>query len=180
MVNTYTIRRDIHGHAEAIERGGYTVLILATGAERNEREVEGVVAALNGRGAVIDTDDAAMVREALQRMPVGSIQFIAINAMNRLTAELAALKSDAATYAKVSADQAGEIETLRARDTWQPIETCLSDNSLVWVNDVLRGPTLREADGAFWRSCNKERGSPRFTHWIAVPRPLPMPPEDGT
>lgn len=46
----YTIRRNDQSHAEAIERDGHTVLLLATGAERNEQEVEDVVARLNGRG----------------------------------------------------------------------------------------------------------------------------------
>lgn len=45
----YTIRRNDQGRAEAIERDGYTVLILACGAERNEQEVEGVVERLNER-----------------------------------------------------------------------------------------------------------------------------------
>lgn len=45
----YTVRRNDQGHAEAIERGGYTVLILATGAERNEQEVDGIVEDLNAR-----------------------------------------------------------------------------------------------------------------------------------
>lgn len=49
-VSSYTIRRNIQGHAEAIERDGYTVLLLAVGAERNEQEVERIVEALNGRG----------------------------------------------------------------------------------------------------------------------------------
>jgi hypothetical protein len=44
----YTIRRNAQGHAVAIERNGYTVLLLAIGAERNEQEVERVVEVLNG------------------------------------------------------------------------------------------------------------------------------------
>ncbi len=43
----YRVRRDDDGYAAAIERDGYTVLILATGAERNEQEVDALVAALN-------------------------------------------------------------------------------------------------------------------------------------
>ena len=31
---TYRVRRNIHGHAEAVERDGYTVLILVCGTER--------------------------------------------------------------------------------------------------------------------------------------------------
>lgn len=46
----FSIRRNDQGHAEAIERNGYTVLLLATGAERNEQEVEDVVAWLNRHG----------------------------------------------------------------------------------------------------------------------------------
>ena len=44
---TYRVRRNIHGHAEAVERDGYTVLILVCGAERNEQEVDRVVEKLN-------------------------------------------------------------------------------------------------------------------------------------
>jgi hypothetical protein len=43
----FTVRRDEHGHAAAIDRDGYTVLLLATGAQRNEDEVDGVVSWLN-------------------------------------------------------------------------------------------------------------------------------------
>lgn len=43
----FTIRRDAQGHAQAIQRDGYTVLLLATGAERNEQEIDGVVSWLN-------------------------------------------------------------------------------------------------------------------------------------
>ncbi len=47
----YRIRcRD--GFAAAIERDGYTVLILAEGAERNEREVDAIVRALNDQAIV--------------------------------------------------------------------------------------------------------------------------------
>ena len=45
----YTLRRDDQGFASAIERDGYTVLILATGATRNEEEAERVVRELNQR-----------------------------------------------------------------------------------------------------------------------------------
>lgn len=41
------MRRDNHGYAQAIERDGYTVLILATGATRNEEEVEQIVRVMN-------------------------------------------------------------------------------------------------------------------------------------
>jgi len=44
----YTIRRNVYGHAEAIERDGYTVLHLNPGTERNEQEVQGIVDRLNG------------------------------------------------------------------------------------------------------------------------------------
>jgi len=46
----FSIRRNDQGHAEAIERNGHTVLLLAAGAERNEQEVEDVVARLNHDG----------------------------------------------------------------------------------------------------------------------------------
>jgi len=46
--NSYAVRRDCHGHAEAIEFNGYTVLILASGAERNEAWIERIVERLNG------------------------------------------------------------------------------------------------------------------------------------
>ena len=42
----YRVRRDEYG-SQAIERAGYTVLILATGAERNAEEVDALVSALN-------------------------------------------------------------------------------------------------------------------------------------
>jgi hypothetical protein len=45
----YTIRRDEYGHAVAIERNGYTVLHLQPGTERNEQEVENIVALLNSK-----------------------------------------------------------------------------------------------------------------------------------
>lgn len=45
----YAVRRNQDGHAEAIERDGYTVLLLAIGALRNEEEVERIVEVLNGR-----------------------------------------------------------------------------------------------------------------------------------
>jgi len=45
----YTVRRDEYSHAVAIERNGYTVLHLQPGTERNEQEVEFLVAMLNGR-----------------------------------------------------------------------------------------------------------------------------------
>ena len=44
----YTIRRNRQGHAEAIERDGYTMVILDCGAERNEQEIERIVEILNG------------------------------------------------------------------------------------------------------------------------------------
>jgi len=43
----YTIRRDVWGHAAAIERDGYTVLQLIAGTERNEQEVARIVDELN-------------------------------------------------------------------------------------------------------------------------------------
>lgn len=46
----YHVRRGHHGHAAAIERDGYTVLILAAGAERNEKEIDRIVEYLNGSG----------------------------------------------------------------------------------------------------------------------------------
>jgi hypothetical protein len=48
---SYRVRRDDQGYAAAIERDGYTVLILAAGAERNEQEVDAIVSALNGEAA---------------------------------------------------------------------------------------------------------------------------------
>jgi len=53
----YTVRRDVAAgintkgqpFAVAIERNGYTVLHLQPGTERNEQEVEFIVAMLNGR-----------------------------------------------------------------------------------------------------------------------------------
>jgi hypothetical protein len=45
----YRIRRNPQGHAEAIERNGYTVLILAAGATRNEENVAQIVEMLNAR-----------------------------------------------------------------------------------------------------------------------------------
>jgi len=50
----YTIRRDEYGHAVAIERNGYTVLHLQPGTERNEQEVEGIVALLNMNAAKVE------------------------------------------------------------------------------------------------------------------------------
>lgn len=43
----YTIRRDEHGYAVAIEKDGYTVLQLQTGTERNEQNVQKVIDRLN-------------------------------------------------------------------------------------------------------------------------------------
>jgi hypothetical protein len=50
----YTIRRNEYGHAVAIERNGYTVLHLQPGTERNEQEVEGIVALLNMNAAKVE------------------------------------------------------------------------------------------------------------------------------
>jgi|GEM_PF-1898563 len=50
----YTIRRDEYGHAVAIERDGFTVLHLQPGTERNEQEVEGIVALLNMNAAKVE------------------------------------------------------------------------------------------------------------------------------
>lgn len=43
----YSVRRDEHGYACAIDREGYTVLHLMAGTERNEQEVQGIVDRLN-------------------------------------------------------------------------------------------------------------------------------------
>ena len=47
MSKAYSVRRDGDGFAAAVERDGYTVLILAAGAERNEQEADKLVSALN-------------------------------------------------------------------------------------------------------------------------------------
>ena len=62
-MSQYTIRRDEYGHAMAIERDGYTVLHLQPGTERNEQEVEGVVALLNATA-----DNAERVKPFQQRL----------------------------------------------------------------------------------------------------------------
>lgn len=55
----YTVRRDDdYGWACAIDRDGYTVLHLAAGSERNEQEVEKVVALLNQADHQYPTPDA--------------------------------------------------------------------------------------------------------------------------
>lgn len=57
QTTTYRVRRDNHGYAQAIERDGYTVLILSTGAARNEEEVEQIVRVMN-RGDVSNVRSA--------------------------------------------------------------------------------------------------------------------------
>jgi hypothetical protein len=42
----FTVRRDANGHACAIERDGQTILHLAAGSERNEKNAESVALAL--------------------------------------------------------------------------------------------------------------------------------------
>ena len=43
----FTIYRNAHGHVHSIDRNGHSVLILATGAERNEENADAVVGMLN-------------------------------------------------------------------------------------------------------------------------------------
>jgi len=59
----YTVRRDEYGHAVAIERNGYTVLHLQPGTERNEQEVDGIVALLN-----MNAEKAERVREYYRKL----------------------------------------------------------------------------------------------------------------
>jgi len=59
----YTIRRDEYGHAVAIERDGFTVLHLQPGTERNEQEVDGIVALLN-----MNAEKAERVREYYRKL----------------------------------------------------------------------------------------------------------------
>ena len=43
----FEVRRDAHGYADGIERGGWTLLRLVEGAIVNEENVEAIVARLN-------------------------------------------------------------------------------------------------------------------------------------
>ena len=43
----FEVRRDVHGFADGIERGGWTLLRLVEGATVNEENVEYIVARLN-------------------------------------------------------------------------------------------------------------------------------------
>jgi len=43
----YEIRRDVHGFADGIQRGGWTLLRLVEGATINEENVGNIVARLN-------------------------------------------------------------------------------------------------------------------------------------
>ena len=43
----FEVRRDVHGFADGIERGGWTLLRLVGGATVNEENVENIVARLN-------------------------------------------------------------------------------------------------------------------------------------
>ena len=61
-MSNYIVRRDEYGHAAAIERDGYTVLQLQSGTERNEQEVDRIVARLNG---ATEPTGAERVREAI-------------------------------------------------------------------------------------------------------------------
>jgi len=43
----FEVRRDVHGFADGIQRGGWTLLRLVEGATINEENVENIVARLN-------------------------------------------------------------------------------------------------------------------------------------
>lgn len=43
----FTIYRNAHGHVHSIDRNGHSVLLLVTGAERNEENADAVVGMLN-------------------------------------------------------------------------------------------------------------------------------------
>jgi hypothetical protein len=44
---SFSIRRDQHGHAVAVEREGYTIFHLQAGTERNEEEIEKFIKFIN-------------------------------------------------------------------------------------------------------------------------------------
>ena len=46
-VPPFEVRRNVHGYADGIERGGWTLLRLVEGACINEENVEAIVARLN-------------------------------------------------------------------------------------------------------------------------------------
>src|SRR5581483_2386673 len=69
----YTVRRNVQDHAEAIERDGYTVLILAAGAERNEQEVERIGPNADGalRSSGSDWQPPSQSRSSIMSLRLG-------------------------------------------------------------------------------------------------------------
>lgn len=47
IIPPFEVRRDVHGFAAGITRGGWTLLHLVAGSTRNEEHVENIVARLN-------------------------------------------------------------------------------------------------------------------------------------
>ena len=70
-----------------------------------------------------------------------------------------------------------EIAELKARMTWQPIETATDEGTAILVYDQRSKPErrqeIRRSDGGFWRWC-KSQGHPTPNGWM----PLPKPPEE--